>query len=105
VREQFVRPNGRFYRPRREGLWARAWSNEPDGDQGCIVFGTLRPELAEQLAREVCGYWYGDADTFDVAEPGAGWWRDGYGYAGRQWSDDPERGTPGVMFTWKERSL
>lgn len=100
---EFVRPDGRIYRPRRQGLWVRAWENHEEFIGGCIVFGTLDP-IGEASARahEACASWYGDADSFHIAYPAPGWWRDGFSYSGRTWIEDAKRGAPGVMFTWAE---
>lgn len=95
-----IRPDGRTYRPRREGLRAHAWEN--DDDNGCIVFGTLDPEAARDLARRACADWFGDADSFEPTNPTPGWWRDGFGAYGRTWIEDDQKGAPGVMFTWAE---
>jgi hypothetical protein len=100
---EFVRPNGRVYRPRRRDLWVRAWENAEEFDSGCIVFGTLDPQgPASAKAHEACAAWYGDADSFHIAYLVPGWWRDGYGLSGRTWIEDAVRGAPGVMFTWAE---
>jgi hypothetical protein len=102
----FVRPNGKPYRPRVTTLRARAWENL-DGDQaqGVIVFGTLNPSEARQLAYDSCNYWYGDADSYGLADAAPGWWRDTFTYAGRAWVEDGDRGVPGVMFTWAEMDI
>jgi hypothetical protein len=100
---EFTRPDGRVYRPRRPGLWVRAWENPDEFNSGCIVFGTLDPQgQAAARAHEACAHWFGDAGSFRIAYPVPGWWRDGYGLHGRTWIDDPVRGAPGVMFTWAE---
>ncbi len=101
-----TRPDGRTYRPRKPGLRARGWENpDPTGDEsaGVVVFGTLDPDEARTLAQESCEAWYGDPDLYQLTEPKASWWRDGFTYAGRAWIEDEQRGAPGVMFTWGER--
>lgn len=101
-----VRPDGRTYRPRKPGLRARAWENRDNvGEEsaGVIVFGTLDPDEARSLAQDSCAAWYGDADSFHLAEATPGWWRDSFAYAGRTWIEDEQRGAPGVMFTWAGR--
>lgn len=101
----FTRPNGQTYRPRTAGLRARAWENHGHHDEeraGVIVFGTLDPDAARDLGQSACAGWYGDADSFALADPTPGWWRDGFSHDGRTWIEDPERGAPGVMFTWAE---
>lgn len=100
-----TRPNGKVYRPRKPGLRAHAWGEigDPDG-WGVVVLGTLDDSPhARNWARAACIHWYADPDLFDIAHPGPGWWRDGYGPHGRQWINDPERGAPGVMYTWTEK--
>lgn len=100
---EFTRPNGRPYRTRRSGLWVCAWENPDEFTSGCIVFGTLDPQgPAAALAHEACADWFGDADSFCIAYPTPGWWRDGYAISGRTWIEDEKRGAPGVMFTWAE---
>lgn len=95
-----IRPDGRAYHPSKAGLRACAWENSEKS--GVIVFGTLNPEAARRLAQESAASWFGDADSFHLAEPTAGWWRDGYDTHGRSWIEDAKRGAPGVMFTWAE---
>ncbi len=104
--EVMVRPNGRTYRPRRPGLRVQAWENRDNtGDEraGVIVFGTLDPDKARALALEMCTYWYGDADAYQLGDPTPGWWRNTFRYAGRTWVPDEQRGSAGVMFTWTEK--
>ena len=106
--ETMRRPDGRTYRPRRPGLRVYAWENrESTGNEraGVIVFGTLDPDKARDIAHEMCAAWYGDADAYHVAEPTPGWWRNSYSYSGPTWIADERRGSAGVMFTWAEREL
>lgn len=101
-----ARPDGRMYRSRKPGLWARGWQNHDflNEGEGVIVFGTLDPDEASPLARRSATYWYGDTDLYDLADPTPGWWRDGYVGSERTWIRDDRRGAPGVMFTWAERT-
>jgi hypothetical protein len=97
-----VRPDGRTYRPRKPGLRAHAWEND-DGTNGCIVLGTLDPNgLTRDRARDACAMWFGDPDSFDVTNATPGWWRDGYGWNGREWVTDERRGAPGVRYEWTQ---
>jgi hypothetical protein len=101
-----TRPDGRAYRPRKPGLRVHAWENPGNFDDeraGVIVLGTLDPDEARQIAQDACASWYGDADSFRLADPGPGWYRDGFVRGERAWIEDEQRGTPGVMFTWAER--
>ena len=107
-RETMQRPNGRTYRPRRPGLHVYAWENRDGGDverAGVIVFGTLDPSKAKDIAQEMCEAWYGDTDAYHLTEPTPGWWRNGFTYRGQTWIADEQRGSAGVMFTWAEREL
>jgi hypothetical protein len=96
--EPFTRPDGRVYRARKPGLRARAWGGD-DEDRGVVIFGTLDPQTALDLARRACAYWY---ERPAVKRPKPGWWRDGYRRGERCWVNDERRGAPGVSFTYDE---
>lgn len=89
-----TRPDGRPYRPRKDGLRVHAWEN-PDSC-GVIVFGTLDPDVARTWAEDSCSYWYGSRE---VVDPEPGWYRDTFRYGERQFAVDEARGVPGVRFT------
>ncbi len=94
--DALARPDGRDYRPRRQGLHARGWEN-PD-DCGVIVFGTLDPETALPLARGACASLYGSV----ALDPRPGWYRDTFRRGERVFDVDEKRGAPGVWFTCGE---
>lgn len=70
-----------------------------------VVFGTLDSDEAWLLGWQACNGWYGDADCYGLIDPTPGWWRDSYAVEGRAWVEDPDRGAPGVMFTWAETDV
>lgn len=94
----FTRPDGRTYRPRKQGLRAHAWENDHPGSYGVIVLGTNAPETAQAFADQCGASWYGEGRATAAQ---TGWWRDGYDSHGRAWIVDERRGVPGVMFTWE----
>lgn len=95
------RPNGKPYRPRNAGLRARAWEN-PDDDCGVVVLGTLDPDRARSFAEEMCAHWF---DLPVAVDPVPGWYREGFHYGERRWTQDEERGAPGVMFRAEDAPL
>lgn len=96
---QLRRPDGRPYIARRSRLRAAAWEN-PQGDAGVVVLGTMDIERAQPFALQSAVYWYGPGR---VVSPQPGWWRDGFHGSERGWLQDEKRGAPGVMFTWEDR--
>ncbi|WP_157931652.1 hypothetical protein [Mycobacteroides abscessus] len=90
----FVRPNGKEYRPRTNGLVAQAWSGFDE--DGVIIFGTLNPTVAQEFADRMCRYWYG-CERAVCPEPG--WFRKGFHHGDPAWVVDETRGRPAVNFT------
>ncbi|MFJ1539196.1 hypothetical protein ACIODS_11705 [Micromonospora chalcea] len=96
-----TRPNGKTYRPRKPGLRAHSWRNDDD-TCGVIVFGTLDPERAHAFAVEMCRYWHGLPEAVD---PKPWWYRQTFISGELTWTEDAERGAPGVMFTAEDGTL
>jgi hypothetical protein len=65
---------------------------------GVLVTGTHDPEQALKLARDLVRQQLGSG--CEPAEPGCGWWRDGFDAGRRCWVADDEHGAAGVLF-WK----
>ncbi|MGB3483997.1 MAG: hypothetical protein WBB07_17495 [Mycobacterium sp.] len=95
-----TRPNGKPYTPRFTGLQAHLWENHNIGESGVIIFGTLDPDQAHDLAVQMCRYWYG---VNGVGDPQPGWYRNGFQNGERWWIRDDVRGRPGVMFEAVDR--
>jgi hypothetical protein len=74
--------------------WENDWSTE---DYGVVVLGSLDPERTRAFAEQACRNWHnGDEEMHD---PRPGWWRLAMRNGERQWTEDPVRGAPGVMWT------
>lgn len=95
--EEFTRPNGKRYRPRKPDLIAEAWEdNDYDGAAGVIILGTLDPDTARPIAETACRAFFGSHSV--PADPSPGWFRNGFQNGERSWFVDCEKGRPGVSF-------
>jgi hypothetical protein len=98
IPDEFVRPNGKVYRPRRARLTAQPWGDVGNLDgHGVIVFGTLDPDAAREFAETAMAHYSGE--NVKAVDPIPGWWRSGYTSFGPTWVTDDVRGRPGVYFT------
>lgn len=98
IPDEFIRPNGKTYRPRRARLVAKPWGDIGDVDgHGVIVFGTLIPDAAREFAETAMAHYSGE--NVKAVNPIPGWWRDGYVNGRPTWIEDDVRGRPGVYFT------
>lgn len=96
-RETFVRPNGKPYRPRTEGLSTVTWYNDwQPHEYGVIVFGTHDRSKALDMAIEAARAEWGGSYSVDAGQPG--WVRDGIRDGERIWLHDDVRGRPCVEF-------
>lgn len=95
--EVITRPNGKVWRGRKPIRTAEF--SGLDGELGLIVLGTH--DVEEATRRAMNTQTWTDGELW-YCEPRREWWRlvpwdTGYGYDS-SWIDDPERGTPCVVF-------
>jgi hypothetical protein len=93
---EFVRPNGKRYKPRKPGLVAQTWEdNDCIGASGVIVFGTHDIAEATETAKAAVRQYFG---CNGVTEAYAAWFRSSYRNGQPIWVIDTEKGRPGVSF-------
>ena len=91
-----VRPNGKFYRPRK--IAVMPWENDDAADgwkAGVLVFGTHDVALAQSLADAACKQ---IEREFVATSPRPVWYRDGFENGERTWIHDDVRGRAGISF-------